>query len=427
MSNVDEDDDEPVVQKVNEPYPQISVVSFNCWGLWIISKRRKARLGAIADRIAEGDYDIVALQEIWVREDYVNLRKKTSSTLPYGKYYYSGVFGGGLAVLSKYPILGSSMFKYPLNGRPIAVWRGDWYVGKGVACASLQHPSGQIIELFNTHLHAPYAEKVDTYMCHRTAQAWELAKMIRGAVQRGRIVLAVGDFNSTPDSLTHELITRYGLVVDSWQCISRKTEDIHSTSLSALQNIELLGATCDSSINTWRRNHGDGDMHDPDAQRLDYVFCDPGTLTVNTAQVLFTDIHPDLGCSYSDHFGIHVRLALKASAVNHSSVRREIVDQVLLMIDDYRVRQQTQSELRLLHFYASIVALIALHIGIFWSPHNWVSFILLFVVFVISVTGLIDGVIGFVFGWTELNCLAEFAAEVNLLRATIGKSPKLVA
>jgi hypothetical protein len=28
-------------------------------------------------------------------------------------------------------------------------------------------------------------------MCHRIAQAWEMAKLLRGAVERGRFVIAV--------------------------------------------------------------------------------------------------------------------------------------------------------------------------------------------------------------------------------------------
>ena len=46
------------------------------------------------------------------------------------------------------------MFAYPLNGRPTAFWRGDWYVGKGVACAKIRYGPGRldIVEVFNTHV-----------------------------------------------------------------------------------------------------------------------------------------------------------------------------------------------------------------------------------------------------------------------------------
>ena len=123
-------------------------------GLKWISKHRVERLDAIANRIAQSTYDIVALQEIWVYSDFENLVKKTSHILPYAKFYFSGVLGGGLAILSKWPLESTTMWRYPLNGRPIAFWRGDWYVGKGVASALIRHPSGQLIEVFNTHVYS---------------------------------------------------------------------------------------------------------------------------------------------------------------------------------------------------------------------------------------------------------------------------------
>jgi sphingomyelin phosphodiesterase 2 len=129
-----------------------AVFELMCRGLKWISKHRAARLNAIAERIAQSTYDIVALQEIWVYADFENLAKKTAHILPYAKFYFSGVLGGGLAILSKWPIESTTMWRYPLNGRPTAFWRGDWYVGKGVASALIRHTSGQLIEVFNTHV-----------------------------------------------------------------------------------------------------------------------------------------------------------------------------------------------------------------------------------------------------------------------------------
>lgn len=100
--------------------------------------------------------------------DFENLAQKTYHVLPYAKFYYSGVLGGGLAILSKWPIESSTMWRYPLNGRPIAFWRGDWYVGKGVASALIRHPTGQLIEVFNTHVcqHETSRLSNGSYMLH---------------------------------------------------------------------------------------------------------------------------------------------------------------------------------------------------------------------------------------------------------------------
>ncbi len=135
---------------------EINVITLNCWGLKFLSKQRSERLAEIGRRLAAASPapHIVALQECWCQEDYLRVRRETRPVLPYGKFYHSGVFGGGLAVLSRWPIEESSMFRYPLNGRPTAFFRGDWFVGKGVACARIRYGPGprHVVEVFNTHV-----------------------------------------------------------------------------------------------------------------------------------------------------------------------------------------------------------------------------------------------------------------------------------
>ncbi len=130
---------------------EVRLLSLNCWGLRILSKYRKQRLLAIGDRLALSSYDIVALQEIWSQADFERVCEKCKH-LSYSKFYYGGAFGAGLAILSRWPIEETSMHCYPLNGRPQAFWRGDWYVGKGYARAIIVHPSGEKLEVLNTHV-----------------------------------------------------------------------------------------------------------------------------------------------------------------------------------------------------------------------------------------------------------------------------------
>lgn len=138
---------------------EISIVTLNCWGLKYISKLRHERLTEIGRQLAIADPQphIVALQECWTQEDYKSIRRETRFILPYGKFYHSGAFGGGLAILSRWPIEESSMHQYPLNGRPTAFWRGDWFVGKGVAHARIRYGPDpkHIVEVFNTHVSLP--------------------------------------------------------------------------------------------------------------------------------------------------------------------------------------------------------------------------------------------------------------------------------
>jgi len=135
---------------------QLRIVSLNCWGLKFISKHRHARLVEIGNQlaIASPRPDIVALQECWTQQDYEAIRARTKHMLPHAKYYFSGIFGGGLAILSRWPITESSMVQYPLNGRPTAFFRGDWFVGKGVACARIRIGPAlkDVVEVFCTHV-----------------------------------------------------------------------------------------------------------------------------------------------------------------------------------------------------------------------------------------------------------------------------------
>lgn len=148
---------------------ELNLLTLNCWGLLHISALRTPRLDEIGRQLAllTPAPHIVALQECWTQDDYRAIRRHTRQILPYGKFYHSGAFGGGLAILSRWPIEESTMVKYTLNGRPTAFWRGDWYVGKGVACAKIRFGPRRkdVIEVFNTHVsRALYISPRDSFI-----------------------------------------------------------------------------------------------------------------------------------------------------------------------------------------------------------------------------------------------------------------------
>ncbi|GAM35877.1 hypothetical protein TCE0_017r04544 [Talaromyces pinophilus] len=320
---------------------RIRILTLNCWGLKYLSKFRHERMSEIGRQIAIADDppQIVGLQECWTQQDYKSIRKQTKHLLPYGKFYYSGVFGGGLAILSKWPIEESSMFAYPLNGRPTAFFRGDWYVGKGVACARIRMGprADDIAEVFCTHLHAPYEkEPHDSYLCHRTAQAWEISKLMRKAAERGHLAIGLGDFNMVPMSFAHRLITAHAPVKDVWRHLHPDSSVGAADSAaekkrgkpipSADYNITENGAASDGPFNTWRWSKEqqkrlfkgedtfiDGSQPDPKGRRLDYIFVGDGGYppsfpaarwNIEAAWVTMMQRHPTLKVSLSDHFGI---------------------------------------------------------------------------------------------------------------------------
>ncbi|RDL34777.1 DNase I-like protein [Venustampulla echinocandica] len=476
----------------NLPAPtEINVITLNCWGLKYLAKFRNERLAEIGKRIACANPvpQIVGLQECWTHQDYQSIRRQTKHILPYGKFYHSGIFGGGLAILSKWPIEEASMFRYPLNGRPTAFFRGDWFVGKGVASARIRYGPGpkDIAEVFTTHLHAPYeSEPNDSYICHRTAQAWEISKLLRGAAERGHLVLALGDFNMIPLSLAHRLICTHSPVRDVWHLLHPDSslgsaEDPVEKARrrpipTAEHNIVENGATCDSVLNTWRWNKAQQkrlgpnqppievprDSIDPKAKRLDYIFASTGYSIaeggwiVKSARVGMLDRHPELQCSLSDHFSIEATLlhskAIEAAAskeendsalrngtflqTTSSSERRarheqfkysppphlplHVYDEILAMVEKYRRRENRQRRLRLGHFLGSLLISIGCLIAVWWSPRNFVAFLLMLFSTLCLSAGVIDGLIGGLFVGSELRALKEFEWEISNAKAAAG-------
>jgi sphingomyelin phosphodiesterase 2 len=447
----------------------LRVISLNCWGLKYLSKHRHARLVEIGRRLASASPapQIVGLQECWTQEDFHAIRDLTKHILPYGKYYWSGIFGGGLAILSRWPIEESGMYRYPLNGRPAAFYRGDWFVGKGVASARIRLGPARrdVVEVFCTHLHAPYEkEPNDSYLCHRTAQAWEIAKMMRHAAERGHLVLGLGDFNMLPRSLAHQLIEAHSPVRDIWRLVfpdsalgSAENEAERARGRPVPTAQECLaehGATCDSAFNTWRwskqmqKDLDRGrdsfvDPHAPDrtAKRLDYIFfadnaADTGhRWDVASVEVGMTERHAELKCSLSDHFSIETTLVRRTPAAatqpqnghpQHTERHAETPMTHLLdadtyrsiqdMIGQYMLRERKQRRLRERHFFAQVGVSIACLIGVWWSP-NYVAFILMLISTLGLSAGVLDGLMGFLFVKGELRALKEFQWDIDTAAA----------
>ena len=449
---------------VIEPDLTINVISYNCLGLKYISHFRRERLTEIGRRLAIANPvpDIVGLQECWTQEDYNSIREQTKYILPYAKYYYSGIFGGGLAILSKWPIEESNMIRYPLNGRPSAFWRGDWYVGKGVAYARIRmgvRPK-DVVEVFCTHLHAPYeSEPNDSYLCHRTAQAWEIAKLMRGAAERGHLVLGLGDFNMLPLSLAHQLITAHAPVVDAWKVLhpdssigpaNSKVERERAREIpTALYNLTENGAASDGVFNTWRWSKEEqkrlfrgenitisDDTPDPKAKRLDYIFvgnCGHSggssgrSWDVQSMKVGMTERHPSIGCSLSDHFSMEATLSRTnkfpektkecTEPLTDMSLPISTYDTILSMISTYTHRELRQRRFRLSNFLISIVVAIGCFVAIWWSPQPFVSFLLIMLSTLSFGAGVIDGLIGGLFIGSELRALKEFEWEIKNAKA----------
>ncbi|KAK7226599.1 hypothetical protein V2G26_014602 [Clonostachys chloroleuca] len=439
---------------------QIRLLTLNCWGLLHISALRSPRILEIGRRIAAMDAppDVVCFQELFCQEDFQALRRETSAILPHAKFYHSGAFGAGLAIFSRWPITSSSMVPYQLNGRPTAFWRGDWYVGKGIACATIRFGPGprDVLEVFNTHTHAPYEKGPrDTYVCHRTAQAWQMAKLVRSAVQTGHLggvrdVWRIFHPDSSLGPSDHPDEACRGL-------------PIPSADFNLLEN----GATSNNVLNTWRWTKSeqkklgaghlcpvDPETPDPRGQRLDYIFVSTGQSpnaiessegsrsgwVVESANVAMTERHPDLLVSLSDHFAVTATLTRHTSSAprdpsaatpttpesdydaqlryaassdhEDKTLSRSEYTSILAMIFWYTSRERSQRHWRAVHFYSALVVWVACLVAVWFSPRNFVAFILMLFGSVALLAGFIDGLLALLFFSWEIRALKEFEWEV---------------
>jgi sphingomyelin phosphodiesterase 2 len=294
---------------------------------------------------------------------------------------------------------------------------------------------------------------------------------MRAAAERGHLVIGLGDFNMIPLSLAHQIIETHSPVRDVWRILHPessigaardKVEQLRGVPMpTANFNLTENGATCDSELNSWRWNEAhkkrlakgenvqiDPAVADPNAKRLDYIFFSSGRYhntetsedsaewELENVNVGMTMRHPTLHCSLSDHFSVEATLTRNStipSTVQSSPLALperylpiEIYDQVLATTLKYQVRERVQRKLRIGHFFFQLSMSIGCLIGVWWSPHNYVSFILMLLSSVGLSVGVIDGLMGFLFVGSEMRALKEFEWEVrNARERALAKGGKL--
>ena len=275
---------------------------------------------------------------------------------------------------------------------------------------------------------------------------------MRQATERGHVAIGLGDFNMRPKSLAHQLIETHGRVKDVWREVHPdsslgSTEDDLERKRdrpvpSAEFNITQNGATCDSVLNTWRWNKGQqrrldkgedilipNSNPDPRAKRLDYIFFGSaensvaGIWRVESAKVGMLERHPTLHCSLSDHFSIATTLARFPSSSSPPSKESPMVylppstyTDILSLTTAYALRERRQGRFRLNHFFVQIGVSTACLVAVWWSPHNYVAFILMLVSTLGLSVGVVQGLMGGLFNLWEERCLREFEWEIERAR-----------
>ncbi|KAI8604992.1 Endonuclease/exonuclease/phosphatase [Dissophora ornata] len=391
---------------------QLLVLTLNCWGLTFMPKDRRDRMSAIGRHLADtistagSGYDIVGLQEVWAHDDFLLIRDLVKKSLPFAKHWTSGLFGSGLVVLSKYPIKSTSLRRYALNGDPLPFLHGDWFDGKSCASAVITHPTIGEIEVFNTHMHATYDPlgTQDRYLGCRLAQAWEMAGQIRTSTALGRHVIALGDFNSAPNSLVVSLLGRYAGLTDSWASLHPIDQDSLPKGLSPEQGVTLLGVTCDTPLNSWTSHAAWANQltGDPIGERLDYIFFNRSSrgtgsgmeMECSQVDVVLQERVAGIGGStknVSDHFAVRAVFSfnkihphrhqhnLRQLSQTHAQISSEIqndedtvelLEHVLVALEQHLIRAQKKSMWTLAILTPMfLIGTLGLLLGFLWVDH----------------------------------------------------------
>ncbi|GAB1864971.1 sphingomyelin phosphodiesterase [Camponotus japonicus] len=267
-----------------------SILTLNCWGIPYVSKNRITRMSAIAEKCASREYDIICLQEVWSVEDFKVIKAKVQEILPHSHYFYSGVVGSGICILSRYPIYDVMFHKWPLNGYVHKIHHGDWFGGKGVGLCKIKILNMNI-NVYTAHLHAEYNRENDEYMAHRVLQAFDTAQFVRMTSGGADAIILAGDLNTEPQDLAYRIIRGVSGLIDA--CPS-------SASHIGTNECANNSYTCSKFARTR-----------PDGKRIDHILY----LGSKTVKVEITNFQhplpnrvPYKDFSYSDHEAIMATL-----------------------------------------------------------------------------------------------------------------------
>ncbi|XP_046831355.1 putative neutral sphingomyelinase [Vespa crabro] len=270
----------------------INFLTLNCWGIPYISKNRKIRMEAIAEKLSTEEYDIISLQEVWSIDDFKMIRTKVQEKLPYSHYFHSGVLGSGVCIFSKYCIEDVMFHRWPLNGYFHKIHHGDWFGGKGVGLCKIKIEDINV-NIYAAHLHAEYNKEHDEYASHRVLQAFDTAQFIRMTSGGSDAVILGGDLNAEPQDLAYRIICGVAGLVDACS-----------------NNFSNIG-TNECAKNSYTSTRVARKY--PEGKRIDHILylCSPNfKINVTNYQQPFPERVPNKNCSYSDHEAIMASLKL---------------------------------------------------------------------------------------------------------------------
>ncbi|KAL3883119.1 hypothetical protein ACJMK2_029412 [Sinanodonta woodiana] len=386
--------------------------SLSCAGVPVpvVCKKRRERMHAIADELSAGEYDIVFLQEIWLKADYQILKSKLCSrSYPYAHYFYSGYVGSGMCIFSKYTILDSIYYQYQLNGYPHKIYHGDWFGGKGVGLCKLKIHD-LTVYLYITHIHAEYSHDNDEYLAHRVSQAFDMSQFVKYTSSAADVIILCGDLNLEPKDLGYNLIRVNTGLRDAW---------VEKQSTRGLED----GMTCDRPSNSFCDPKCL--THFPNGKRIDYILYNARenlTAEVKECSLVMGKI-AGRSYNYSDHEGVMAHICIQDKK-NHlpSSEPEESLDQLLQksIVVLNKGLEKAKNDKYFFIILALICAFLFYVIGVVHIPYPF-DFIITFFKIALTVSagyGIINNI---VLNKSEVNGLMSSKEDINNLLQNLPK------
>jgi len=181
----------------------VRVMSYNTWGMpqKMGSQDKEERMRNIGSMLGQGEYDLVLLEELWMRPDHQTVRQALGPDYTMTEYddLTTNCDGSatpwgcsGLAIISRFPILHKNFTKFTQQGSISALFSdGEYFAGKGVGQVRVMPAPGLTLDVFVVHTISE-----DSNAAIRESQADELLAQV-GRSDADFIVLG-GDFNASP-------------------------------------------------------------------------------------------------------------------------------------------------------------------------------------------------------------------------------------
>lgn len=289
---------------------EVSIITLNCWGLGLgISKDRDERMEDIGRYLAEQDYDIVFLQEVWKTPNYLTIRNLLTPKLPHSQYFDNGIIGTGMAIFTKVKISDCTFHEFALNGYPHKLLHGDWFGGKGLGICQIDY-LGFNIHLFTSHYHANYTPLNDVYLSHRIVHSVESAQWIKLSSSSADLTIYAGDFNTEPAEVPYQIVRFVTPLSDAWVEANGgeggETSETPSNSYTARSALRAC----------------------PEGKRIDYILYSPGpNIQADTLACVLPlrDRIPGKNISFSDHEAVAAKLRITRKTENPGVTSRDFI------------------------------------------------------------------------------------------------------